>query len=46
VVLRCRVVLASAEGVSVDETAARLETNRKTVMLWRKRFEEDGLEGV
>ena len=46
VALRCRVVLSAAEGVSVDEMAARLETNRKTVMLWRKRFEKDGLEAL
>ena len=46
VALRCRVVLSAAEGVSVDEMAARLETNRKTVMLWRKRFAKDGLEAL
>src|SRR5438309_6753183 len=46
VALRCRVVLSAAEGVSVDEMAARLETNRKTVMLWRKRVAKDGLEAL
>ena len=46
VALRCRIVLAAAEGISVDEMAAWLETNRKTVMLWRKRFERNGLEAL
>lgn len=42
VVLRCRIVLAAAEGESADTIAARLEINRKTVMLWRTRFEREG----
>jgi hypothetical protein len=42
VAVRCRIVLDAAEGVSVDQMAARWETNRKTVMLWRKRFETEG----
>jgi len=46
VALRCRVVLAAAKAMSVDEVAVQLETNRKTVMLWRKRFEDDGLEAL
>ncbi len=46
VAVRCRIVLAAAEGVSVDQMAARWETNRKTVMLWRKRFETEGAESL
>ena len=46
VALRCRVVLAAAEGKSADEIAARLETNRKTVMLWRARFAQESLDGL
>jgi transposase len=42
VVLRCRIVLAAAEGESADAIASRLEVNRKTVMLWRQRFEREG----
>ena len=42
VALRCRIVLAAAEGLSDYEIAAQLETNRKTVMLWRGRFHQDG----
>ena len=33
VALRCRIVLAAAEGLSDYQIAAKLETNRKTVML-------------
>ena len=46
VALRCRIALAAAEGESADQIAARLEVNRKTVMLWRARFEKEGLEGL
>jgi transposase len=46
VALRCRIALAAAEGKSADEIAARLDINRKTVMLWRARFEQEGLEGL
>jgi transposase len=44
--LRCRIALAAAEGESADQIAARLEVNRKTVMLWRARFEQEGLDGL
>ena len=46
VALRCRIVLAAAEGEPADQIAARLEINRKTVMLWRARFEQEGLDGL
>ena len=46
VALRCRIVLASADGESADAIAARLEINRKTVMLWRSRFQREGLEAL
>jgi len=38
--------LAAAEGESADAIAARLEINRKTVMLWRARMEREGLKGL
>jgi transposase len=44
--LRCRIVLAAAEGESADKIAARLNVDRKTVMLWRGRFESEGLKAV
>ncbi len=46
VALRCRIALAAAEGESADQIAARLEINRKTVMLWRARLEQEGLEAL
>src|SRR5580693_6361577 len=46
VALRCRIALAAAEGKSADQIAARLDVNRKTVMLWRARFEQEGLEAL
>ena len=46
VALRCRIVLAASEGEPADDIAARLEINRKTVLLWRARFESEGLEGM
>jgi len=46
VALRCRIVLAAAEGQSESAIARQLGTNRKTVTLWRTRFVEDGLESL
>ena len=44
--LRCRIVLAAAEGASSKEIAARLGCNRSTVGRWRGRFAERGLDGL
>jgi transposase len=38
--------LAAAEGKSDYEIATQLNANRKTVMLWRARFEQDGAKGL
>jgi transposase len=46
VALRSRIVLAAAAGQSDSTIAAQLEINRKTVMLWRARFIERGVEGL
>ena len=46
VALRCRIVLASAEGQSDVTIAERLSVNRKTVILWRRRFSEQRLDGL
>ena len=46
VALRCRIVLAAAEGNSDVAIAERLSINRKTVILWRKRFSEQRLDGL
>src|SRR2546425_10603588 len=46
VALRCRIVLAAAGGESDVTIAKRLSVNRNTVILWRKRFGEEGLDGL
>jgi transposase len=38
VALRCRIVLASAEGQSEAAISTSMNVNRKTVRLWRERF--------
>jgi transposase len=44
--LRCRIVLACAEGLSNVEVADRLGVNRMTVGKWRGRFVSDRLDGL
>jgi len=46
IALRCRIVLGAAEGRSDVAIAEQLAVNRNTVILWRKRFVEAGLEGL
>ncbi|MCA1670916.1 MAG: helix-turn-helix domain-containing protein, partial [Actinobacteria bacterium] len=46
VALRCRIVLAAAEGQSDVAIAEQLSVNRKTVMLWRQRFCQQRLDGL
>lgn len=46
VALRCRIVLAAASGESDVSIAKRLAVNRHTVILWRKRFVNEGLDGL
>ena len=46
VALRCRIVLAAATGESDVSIAERLSVNRNTVILWRKRFGDEGLDGL
>jgi len=46
VALRGRIVLATAAGRSDSAVARELEINRKTVMLWRTRFAEQGIESL
>ncbi|MGH7231078.1 MAG: IS630 family transposase [Nitrospiraceae bacterium] len=46
VVLRGRIVLAAASGQSDSAIARLLETNRKTVILWRARFAAQGLKSL
>ena len=46
VALRCRIVLAAADGHSESAIARQWGTNRKSVTLWRTRFAERCLEGL
>jgi len=46
VALRCRIVLATADGQSDVAIARQLSVNRKTVILWRQRFSEQRLDGL
>ena len=46
VVLRCRIVLALADGQKEVAVATENGVNRKTVRLWRERFRQRGLSGL
>ena len=46
VTLRSRIVLAAADGRPDSVIARELDVNRKTVVLWRARFAEDGMESL
>jgi len=46
IVLRIRIVLRSAEGVANHRLAAELGTSRPTVLRWRQRFGQAGVEGL
>jgi transposase-like protein len=45
-VLRAKIVLLAAQGLSNDRIAARLDTLRQIVSKWRKRFYESGFPGL
>jgi len=45
-VVRAKVVLFAAQGLSNDEIARRLDLPREKVSKWRKRFWEEGLAGL
>jgi len=45
-VLRAKIVLLAAQGLSNDRIAARLDTPRQIVSKWRKRFYESGFPGL
>jgi transposase len=44
--LRCRIILACADGGYVHEVAERLGVNPHTVGKWRRRFQADRLDGL
>jgi transposase len=45
-VIRAKIVLLAAQGLSNDVIAARLDTPRQIVSKWRKRFFEERLPGL
>ena len=45
-VVRAKVVLYAAQGLSNEEIAARVDLPRQIVSKWRKRFFEQRLEGL
>ena len=46
VALRSRIVLAAAAGQSDSAVARALEINRKTVILWRARYAQEGIDSL
>jgi transposase len=45
-VLRARIVLMAAEGLENRDIAAKLNTSKPTVGLWRGRYAKSGLSGI
>src|ERR1700722_8127408 len=45
-VVQARALLLAADGVSIYETARRVEVASNSVRAWRRRFEAEGVEGV
>ena len=45
-IIRAKIVLFAAEGLSNDQIAVRLDTPRQIVSKWRKRFFEQRLTGL
>ena len=45
-VIRAKIVLYAAQGLGNDEIAKRLDTPRQIVSKWRKRFFDQGFDGL
>lgn len=46
IALRAKIVLGAAEGAPNKALARQLSTTLPTVLLWRRRYEEQGLSGI
>jgi transposase len=46
VAFRAQICLLSADGLSDTEIANRMNTSRPTVLVWKRRFEEEGPDGL
>ena len=44
--MRARIVLACIEGRQIKDIAAEFKERPNTVILWRRRFEEQGIQGL
>ena len=45
-VVRAKMILLAADGLRNDQIAARLDTKREVVSMWRKRFFEQRMAGL
>ena len=45
-VIRAKIVLYAAQGLSNEEIASRLDLPRQVVSKWRKRYYEEGMPGL
>ena len=45
-VIRAKMILLAAQGLSNDQIAQRLDTRREVVSMWRKRFFTERLAGL
>ena len=46
IVLRINIVIGAADGMANHVLARSLSTSLPTVLLWRRRYESDGIEGI
>ncbi len=46
VVWRARIILGAADGFANNALAKKLETSRPTILLWRRRFQEGGVDAL
>ncbi|MBI4965481.1 MAG: IS630 family transposase [Desulfomonile tiedjei] len=46
VAFRAHICILAADGLPVTDIAQRMNTSRPTVLVWKKRFEEQGPEGL
>lgn len=45
-VIRAKIILYAADGFENQQIAERLDTTRQVVSKWRKRFFEQGMDGL
>ncbi len=45
-VIRARILLLKADGISIDEIAGKVGINRKSVMLCLRKYKQGGIENA